>query len=40
MENNDYVWYVCYGSNLAINRLRSYFDDVEKMRIRVELGKK
>ena len=23
---DEYIWYVCYGSNLAINRLCAYFD--------------
>ena len=38
MENEKYVWYVCYGSNLAIERLYCYFNGRSSERVHIKKG--
>jgi len=38
MQENKYVWYVCYGSNLAIERLYCYFNGQSNEKVHIKRG--
>ena len=37
-SDNKYIWYVCYGSNLAIERLYCYFNNQASKRLHISKG--